>query len=47
MEQALYKSDIQDCILENAKKNLGEKPLEDQGKGHALISIYSLPNTWI
>jgi hypothetical protein len=47
MEQALYKSYIQDCILENAKKNLGEKPLEDQGKGHALISIYSSPNTWI
>jgi hypothetical protein len=47
MEQALYKSDIQDCILENAKKNPGENPLEDQGKGHALISIYSSPNTWI
>jgi hypothetical protein len=34
-------------ILENAKKNPGENPLEDLGKGHALFAISSSPNTLI
>jgi hypothetical protein len=40
-------NDLEDFIPENAKKNLGENLPEYIGKGHALFSISSSPNTWI
>jgi hypothetical protein len=40
-------NDLEYFILENTKKNPEEKSSKDLGKGHALTTISSSPNTWI
>jgi hypothetical protein len=47
MEKELQQNNLRDCILENAKKKLGDQLPDKRGNSHALISIHSSPNAWI